>query len=99
MKKGYVVLRRRDGAFGAVASYGECRRNHAASTGGYVVDGCMEFMAGGDDGLKCTACGCHRSFHRKVVLYDQSPPVTPAILRRRQGGVISFFFFFFFFFD
>ncbi|XP_010547467.1 PREDICTED: zinc-finger homeodomain protein 7-like [Tarenaya hassleriana] len=51
--------------------YRECQRNHAAVTGGLVIDGCGEFMPGGEedtpDALKCAACGCHRSFHRKEV--------------------------------
>ncbi|CAL9122878.1 ZF-HD protein dimerization region [Musa troglodytarum] len=50
--------------------YAECRKNHAASVGGYAIDGCCEFIADGDEGtpgaLKCAACGCHRSFHRRV---------------------------------
>ncbi|KAI4320981.1 hypothetical protein MLD38_034408 [Melastoma candidum] len=49
--------------------YRECLRNHAASVGGNVTDGCCEFMPSGDDGtqesLKCAACKCHRNFHRK----------------------------------
>ncbi|CAL9151087.1 unnamed protein product, partial [Musa hybrid cultivar] len=49
--------------------YKECLRNHAAALGGHVVDGCGEFMPSGDpdtpDALKCAACGCHRSFHRR----------------------------------
>jgi ZF-HD class homeobox domain-containing protein len=51
--------------------YQECLRNHAAAQGGHAVDGCGEFMPPGDDGgsgtdaLRCAACGCHRSFHRK----------------------------------
>ncbi|CAL9198226.1 unnamed protein product, partial [Musa hybrid cultivar] len=49
--------------------YKECLRNHAAALGGHVVDGCGEFMpSGGPDTpeeLKCAACGCHRSFHRR----------------------------------
>lgn len=52
----------------AAVRYHECLRNHAAALGGHVVDGCGEFMPGagaGDDALKCAACGCHRSFHRK----------------------------------
>jgi len=52
-------------------SYGECQKNHAASIGGYAVDGCAEFMASGDEGtaaaMRCAACNCHRSFHRKEV--------------------------------
>lgn len=49
--------------------YRECLKNHAASTGGHVLDGCGEFMPGGEDGtfeaFKCAACECHRNFHRK----------------------------------
>ncbi|CAH8385078.1 unnamed protein product [Eruca vesicaria subsp. sativa] len=52
-------------------NYKECKKNHAVSTGGHVVDGCCEFMPGGEEGtlgaLKCAACTCHRSFHRKEV--------------------------------
>lgn len=51
--------------------YKECRKNHAASIGGYAVDGCREFMAAGEEGtsasFKCAACSCHRNFHRKEV--------------------------------
>ncbi|KAK8566277.1 hypothetical protein V6N13_021347 [Hibiscus sabdariffa] len=51
--------------------YRECLKNHAASMGGHVVDGCGEFMPSGEDGtgeaLKCAACECHRSFHRKEI--------------------------------
>ncbi|TVU09529.1 hypothetical protein EJB05_43011, partial [Eragrostis curvula] len=50
--------------------YRECRRNHAASTGGHAIDGCREFISEGEEGsggaFKCAACGCHRSFHRRV---------------------------------
>jgi ZF-HD homeobox protein with Cys/His-rich dimerization domain len=51
--------------------YRECRKNHAASIGGYAVDGCAEFIASGDEGtaaaMKCASCNCHRSFHRREV--------------------------------
>ncbi|KAK8533948.1 hypothetical protein V6N12_047350 [Hibiscus sabdariffa] len=74
MKKRQVVVRRKEPERSTAmrsARYGECQRNHAASIGGYVVDGCREFMASGDEGtgaaLTCAACGCHRSFHRKEV--------------------------------
>ncbi|KAJ0975297.1 hypothetical protein J5N97_017262 [Dioscorea zingiberensis] len=57
--------------------YGECQKNHAANIGGYAVDGCREFMADGEEGtssaLHCAACGCHRSFHRRMQEHDQSP--------------------------
>lgn len=55
--------------------YRECLKNHAVGIGGHAVDGCGEFMAGGDDGtldgLKCAACNCHRNFHRKEVEIDR----------------------------
>lgn len=51
--------------------YKECLKNHAATMGGHVLDGCGEFFPGGEEGtqeaLKCAACDCHRSFHRKEV--------------------------------
>lgn len=54
-----------------VVRYRECLKNHAASMGSHVLDGCGEFMANGEqgtpEGLKCAACECHRSFHRREV--------------------------------
>ncbi|GMH10374.1 hypothetical protein Nepgr_012215 [Nepenthes gracilis] len=51
--------------------YKECLKNHAAAIGGNATDGCGEFMPSGEEGtieaLKCSACHCHRNFHRKVV--------------------------------
>ncbi|KAI3988092.1 hypothetical protein MKX01_011881 [Papaver californicum] len=50
--------------------YGECQRNHSAKLGMNTRDGCGEYMA--DDttqrGLYCDACGCHRNFHKKIVV-------------------------------
>ncbi|KXG28110.1 zinc-finger homeodomain protein 4 isoform X2 [Sorghum bicolor] len=58
------------GASSAV-KYRECLKNHAAAIGGNATDGCGEFMPSGEEGsleaLKCSACGCHRNFHRKEV--------------------------------
>ncbi|KAI0524692.1 hypothetical protein KFK09_004074 [Dendrobium nobile] len=48
------------------SKYRECLKNHAASIGGHVLDGCGEFMPNEEDSLKCAACACHRSFHRKA---------------------------------
>ncbi|XP_057967404.1 zinc-finger homeodomain protein 9 [Malania oleifera] len=51
--------------------YRDCLKNHAASLGGYAVDGCGEFMPSPSanptdpSSLKCAACGCHRNFHRR----------------------------------
>ncbi|KAJ3671566.1 hypothetical protein LUZ60_007645 [Juncus effusus] len=57
-----------------MVKYRECLKNHAASIGGNATDGCGEFMPSGTDGtieaLKCSACGCHRNFHRKEVEGD-----------------------------
>ncbi|CAM6088962.1 unnamed protein product [Calypogeia fissa] len=53
------------------ARYLECLRNHQVRIGGHAFDGCQEFIAGGEEGtvdaLKCAACECHRSFHRREV--------------------------------
>ncbi|CAI9276533.1 unnamed protein product [Lactuca saligna] len=54
-----------------VVRYRGCLRNHAANMGTHVLDGCGEFMPSGEDGtpeaLKCAACECHRSFHRREI--------------------------------
>ncbi|KAF7001837.1 hypothetical protein CFC21_017421 [Triticum aestivum] len=50
----------------AGAKYKECMRNHAAAMGGQAFDGCGEYMPASPDSLKCAACGCHRSFHRRA---------------------------------
>lgn len=54
---------------GSSVRYRECLKNHAASMGGHIVDGCGEFMPSGEEGtpeaLRCAACDCHRNFHRK----------------------------------
>ncbi|GAA0139000.1 hypothetical protein LIER_00633 [Lithospermum erythrorhizon] len=56
--------------------YRECLKNHAASMGGNATDGCGEFMPSGEEGsleaLICSACNCHRNFHRKEIAGDQS---------------------------
>uniref|UniRef100_A0ACD5UQR0 Uncharacterized protein n=1 Tax=Avena sativa TaxID=4498 RepID=A0ACD5UQR0_AVESA len=54
------------GAGAGGAKYKECLRNHAAAMGGQAFDGCGEYMASSPDSLKCAACGCHRSFHRRA---------------------------------
>nr|GMD40764.1 zinc-finger homeodomain protein 4-like [Ipomoea batatas] len=58
--------------------YRECLKNHAASMGGNATDGCGEFMPSGEEGsleaLTCSACNCHRNFHRKEVEGEPLPP-------------------------
>jgi len=55
--------------------YKECLKNHAASMGGNATDGCGEFMPSGEEGtieaLICSACNCHRNFHRIEIEGDQ----------------------------
>ncbi|XWS44610.1 hypothetical protein CRYUN_Cryun15aG0062500 [Craigia yunnanensis] len=57
-----------------VVRYKECLKNHAAAIGGNATDGCGEFMPNGEEGsieaLKCSACNCHRNFHRKQIECD-----------------------------
>lgn len=52
-----------------VVRYKECLKNHAAAIGGNATEGCGEFMPNGEEGsleaLICSACNCHRNFHRK----------------------------------
>ncbi|KAK4757681.1 hypothetical protein SAY87_018982 [Trapa incisa] len=67
----------------AVVTYRECLKNHAASRGGYALDGCGEFMpspAATDSdptSIKCAACGCHRNFHRREP--EDGPPSAAVI--------------------
>lgn len=81
-----------NGAGAAIVRYMECQRNHFAGTGRHVVDGCQGFMAlmGVDEAamLLCAACGCHRSFHRRVVVdefgVDYHAPRTPPANENRR---------------
>ncbi|PSS21678.1 Zinc-finger homeodomain protein [Actinidia chinensis var. chinensis] len=59
------------GPYKKMVRYRECLKNHAASMGGNARDGCGEFMPNGEEGtieaLYCSACNCHRNFHRKEI--------------------------------
>ncbi|KAK1432276.1 hypothetical protein QVD17_09171 [Tagetes erecta] len=52
-----------------VFRYRECTKNKATAVDLKALDGCLEFMPGGEPGtleaLSCAACTCHRNFHRK----------------------------------
>ncbi|KAL3528380.1 hypothetical protein ACH5RR_007702 [Cinchona calisaya] len=83
MKKRQIVVRKegsRRRSSASMVRYAECQKNHAASLGGYAVDGCREFMASAEEGtvgaLMCAACGCHRNFHRKEVESSTSEVVS-----------------------
>lgn len=58
-----------DGGVVVVVKYKECMKNHAAAMGGNATDGCGEFMEGTVEALTCSACNCHRNFHRKQELH------------------------------
>ncbi|XP_028246812.1 zinc-finger homeodomain protein 2-like [Glycine soja] len=55
-----------------------CLKNHAVSIVGHAIDGCIEFLPGGEEGtldaLKCAACNCHRNLHRKETHDTYSVP-------------------------
>ncbi|KAK6143788.1 hypothetical protein DH2020_024136 [Rehmannia glutinosa] len=59
-----------------MVKYKECLKNHAANIGGNATDGCGEFMPKGKNGtleaLICSACNCHRNFHRKLEICDNN---------------------------
>ncbi|CAM0951358.1 unnamed protein product [Alopecurus aequalis] len=71
------------GAVAVVPRYRECLKNHAASMGGHAVDGCGEFMPSLEvnpadpSSFKCAACGCHRNFHRRLMMEESPPPPPP----------------------
>ncbi|CAL0299100.1 unnamed protein product [Lupinus luteus] len=50
--------------------YGICLKNYSIQPGGYVFDGCQEFIANGEEGTHgartCAACGCHRDHHKRI---------------------------------
>ncbi|KAK4417468.1 Zinc-finger homeodomain protein 4 [Sesamum alatum] len=66
-------INKKSSSSGHAVKYMECLKNHAAAIGGNATDGCGEFMAGGEEGtleaLKCSACNCHRNFHRKIHIH------------------------------
>ncbi|KAE8693272.1 Zinc-finger homeodomain protein 6 [Hibiscus syriacus] len=73
--------------------YRECLKNHAASMGAHVVDGCGEFMPSGEEGtmgaLKCAACECHRNFHRKEINGEsQYAPAPPSRYHTGKNSVV-----------
>lgn len=64
-------------AFKQEVIYKECKHNHAASLGRRSFDGCREFLESDDvdkngtkDAMFCAACGCHRNFHKKFLVYN-----------------------------
>ncbi|KAK9074761.1 hypothetical protein SSX86_003079 [Deinandra increscens subsp. villosa] len=73
--------------------YRECLKNHGVNMGAHVLDGCGEFMPAGDDdtpeALKCAACECHRSFHRREHMAPP-PPAPPATHHRMPPVMIAF---------
>lgn len=74
---------------GVAVKYRECLKNHAASIGGNATDGCGEFMPSGEEGtleaLKCSACNCHRNFHRKEAEGESCDCFHPLKGRKAMG--------------
>ncbi|XP_027331619.1 zinc-finger homeodomain protein 4 [Abrus precatorius] len=74
---GTSTMQEEHGGYKKVVRYRECLKNHAAAMGGNATDGCGEFMPSGEEGtieaLNCSACHCHRNFHRKEVEGEPSP--------------------------
>ncbi|XP_057465760.1 mini zinc finger protein 2-like [Actinidia eriantha] len=64
-----------------VVRYMECRRNHADASSGATtdaLDGCRAFKkVSTAEPEVCATCGCHRSFHRKDVVYRAPPRPSP----------------------
>ncbi|KAL7157339.1 hypothetical protein ABFS83_02G071500 [Erythranthe nasuta] len=54
--------------------YKKCMHNHAASRGGFLLDGCSLFEApsgtttGSHEAMFCAVCGCHRNYHQRVAV-------------------------------
>ncbi|KAK9287066.1 hypothetical protein L1049_015475 [Liquidambar formosana] len=73
-----------------VIRYKECLKNHAAAMGGNATDGCGEFMPSGEEGtleaLTCSACHCHRNFHRKEIEGDPSSSSCDCTYLNRVNG-------------
>ncbi|KAG5247575.1 Zinc-finger homeodomain protein [Salix suchowensis] len=73
-----------------VVRYKECLKNHAA----------VLFIPGGEEGsleaLKCSACNCHRNFHRKEMdgewypassfISSRAPPPHQVVVSYKNGG-------------
>ncbi|GAB2283940.1 hypothetical protein Dimus_018422 [Dionaea muscipula] len=76
-----------------VVKYRECLKNHAAAMGGNATDGCGEFMPSGQEGtieaLTCSACNCHRNFHRKEVEGELPSPSSCDCYHLINRGVLS----------
>ncbi|KAG5011362.1 hypothetical protein AAZX31_07G252800 [Glycine max] len=76
------------GSYKKVVRYRECLKNHAAAMGGNATDGCGEFMPSGEEGtieaLNCSACHCHRNFHRKEVEGEPSCDYHHLNINRRR---------------
>ncbi|KAM0884671.1 hypothetical protein ACQ4PT_030831 [Festuca glaucescens] len=75
------VKRVRHAAVGVavVPSYQECIRNHMVLMGGHAVNGCGGFLLSlqhnpaDPASFMCVAYGCHRNFHRHVMVEEEWP--------------------------
>ncbi|KAG1366340.1 putative zinc-finger homeodomain protein 11-like [Cocos nucifera] len=62
-------------------------RNHAARLGAYASNGCHEYTPDAlhPNMMSCTACGCQRNFHRKVLMTNSDPTTTTGSINIRGG--------------
>lgn len=65
-------------------------RNHAARLGAYASDGCCEYTPDAlhPNMMFCTACGCHRNFHRKVPMNNSDTTSGSINIRGGPAGEI-----------
>ncbi len=55
------------------------RRNHSVASGGLTLDGCQEFDTDNNLSKTCSACGCHRSFHSRLIENQKLENIPPLI--------------------
>ena len=76
-----------------VVRYMECHRNHADASSGATtdaLDGCRAFKkVSTTEPEVCATCGCHRSFHRKDVMYRAPPRPSPIHFATMAAAVAS----------
>ncbi|KAF7143589.1 hypothetical protein RHSIM_Rhsim05G0078600 [Rhododendron simsii] len=69
-----------------IVTYHECHHNHPRRRGRYFMDRCTEFRKAGEDmtpkALICTACGCHRNYHRREELSVAIDPATHHLIHQ-----------------
>ncbi|KAI5664898.1 hypothetical protein M9H77_24221 [Catharanthus roseus] len=69
-----------------VIRYMKCMKNHAVEVSGHVIDGCGEFVTHDDhQSSYCIACGCHKSFHKRIKMEKLVITTTPPVLQAARS--------------